>query len=87
MLAARHLGINPDIPAAELARSLKIRFCYKDNDLNELLQQVEGALHDPELSERTVLDLAQRLAYYTQSLKEENIAHADSVPRAFTRTN
>ena len=85
MLAGRHLGIHSDVPAEELARSLKVRFGYKDNDLDELLRQIESALHNPELSERAALELAQRLAYYTHGLKEENIAHADSFPRAFAR--
>ncbi len=87
MLAARHLGIHSDVPAEELARALKVRFRYKDNDLDELLRKIESALHNPELPERTALELAQRLAYYTHGLKEENIAHADSFPRAFARPN
>jgi hypothetical protein len=86
-LATRQLGVNSDLPACELARALKGRFRHKHDQLDELLQQIEAALHNPQLSESTALELAQRLADYTQSLKQENIAHADSLPRAVARTN
>ncbi len=93
MLATRQLGISPDISAAELARAVKNRMRYKDDDLNDLLQQIEAALRNPELSEAWALELAQRLSRYTQNLKsipfgkQETISHADSVPGAFARTN
>ncbi len=86
-LATRQLGINADVSAMELARALKARFHYKDDELLELLQRIEAALHNSELSERAALALAQQLAHYTQNLKQENIAHADSLPRAYARTN
>jgi Domain of unknown function (DUF4350) len=93
MLATRQLGISPDISAAELAHAVKSRMRYKDDDLNDLLQQIEAALRNPELSEAWALELAQRLSRYTQNLKsiplgkQETISHADSVAGAFARTN
>src|SRR5262249_30447342 len=92
MLATRQLGIAPEVPAADLARAVKNRMRYKDDDLADLLQQVEAALRNPELSEAWALELAQRLSRYTQNLKlipsqQETISHADSVAGAFARTN
>jgi hypothetical protein len=93
MLATRQLGLNPDAPAAELARALKSRLRYKDNTLDELFAQIENALHSPELSEKWALALAQQLAHRTHDLKlipleqQETTAHADSVPGAHARTN
>jgi hypothetical protein len=93
MLATRQLGISPDISAAELAGAVKNRMRYKDNDLNDLLQQIEAALRNSELSESWALELAQKLSRYTQNLKsislqkQETISHADSVAGAFARTN
>src|ERR1051326_4928550 len=46
MLATRQLGINPDAPAAELARALRSRLRYKDDKLDQLLEQIENALRD-----------------------------------------
>jgi hypothetical protein len=93
MLATRQLGIQSDVPAPELARALKNRFRYKDDALDDLLQQVEIALHNPELPEARALELVQELARHTQNLKsiarerQETISHADSVPGANARTN
>lgn len=87
MLATRQLGINSDVGAPELARALRNRFRYKDDHLSELLQQIETALHNPELAERGALALAQQLAHYTHSLNQEIIAHADRFPGAYARTN
>ena len=87
MLATRQLGINHDVPAPELARALKDRLRRKDNHLDELLQQIESALHSPELSEARALELAQQLAHEARNLKQETIVHADSVPGAHARTN
>jgi hypothetical protein len=93
MLATRQLGIRSDVPAPELARALKNRLRYKDNALDDLLQQIEIALHNPELSEAWALELVQQLSRHTQNLKliqlekQETISHADSVPGAHARTN
>lgn len=95
MLATRQLGINPDISAADLARAVKNRMRYKDDDLRDLLEQIEAALRNPELTESQALELAQRLNRYTQNLKliplkkdrQETISNADSVAGAFARTN
>ncbi len=93
MVATRQLGIRNDIPAPELARALKNRLRYKDNALDDLLQQIETALHNPELSEAWALELVQQLSRHTQNLKliqlekQETISHADSVPGAHARTN
>jgi hypothetical protein len=91
--AARQLGINQDVPAAELARALKHRLRYRDNTLEDLLQQIENALHNPELSEVYVLDLVQQLNRHAQNLKlisterQETNLHANRVPGAHPRTN
>jgi uncharacterized protein DUF4350 len=93
MLATRQLGIAADIAAPELARALKLRLRYTDDRLAELLQEIESALYAPELSEAHALELVQRLSLHTQNLKlisperQETIPHADSVPRAYARTN
>jgi hypothetical protein len=89
----RQLGISSDIRASELAKAVKNRFRYKDDFLEELLQQIETALHNPELPEAQALDLVQRLNQQAQRLKQisterqENTTHASSVPGAHTRTN
>lgn len=92
MLAARQLGMNPDAPTSELARALKTRLRYKDDELDQLFEQIENALRSPELSEKYALELAQQLAQRTHDLKfisleQETIAHADRVPGAHARTN
>lgn len=95
MLATRQLGIRPDVSASELAYAVKNRMRYKDNDLGDLLEQIESALHNPELSEAGALDLAQKLSHYMQKLKliplkkdeQETTLHADRVAGAFARTN
>src|SRR5207237_4170983 len=67
--AARQLGIRQDVPAADLARALKLRLRYKDVSLAELLQQIENALHNPELREAQALELVQQLNQHAQKLK------------------
>ena len=93
MLATRRLGLNADIPAAELAHSVKNRLNYKDDSFAKLLQQIEAALHNPELAEADALALVQQLNRHTQNLKlisaerQETTLHADRVPGAHARTN
>ncbi len=93
MLATRRLGLNADIPAAELAHSVQQRLNYKDDSFAELLQQIEAALHNPELAEADALALVQQLNRHTQNLKlisaerQETTLHADRVPGAHARTN
>jgi hypothetical protein len=93
MLATRRLGINTDVPAAELANSVKNRMNYKDGSFAALLQQIETALHNPELKEAYALELAQQLSRHAQNLKlisterQETTLHADRVPGAHARTN
>ena len=87
MLATRQLGLTPDVPAPELAHALKERLRRKDDPLGELLERIETALRQPDLSEERALALARQLAQYSQTLKQETIAHADSVPGARARTN
>lgn len=92
-LAARQLGINPDVPAADLARAVQNRLRYKDGAFAELLQQIETALHAPELSEVFALELVQQLNRHMHNLKmiplerQETELHADRVPGAHARTN
>jgi hypothetical protein len=91
--AARQLGISQDVPAADLARALKNRLRYKDDSLAKLLQQIENALHNPELREAQALELAQQLNRHAQDLKlnpmerQETDLHANRVPGAHARTN
>src|SRR6476646_1803487 len=91
--ASRQLGINQDVPAADLARALKNRLRYKDDSLAELLRQIENALHDPELQEAQALELVQQLNRHAQKLKlnpterQETNLHANRVPGAYARTN
>jgi uncharacterized protein DUF4350 len=91
--AARQLGINQDVPAADLARALKNRLRYKDDSLAELLRQIENALRDPELREAQALELVQQLNRHAQNLKlnpmerQETDLHANRVPGAHARTN
>jgi len=91
--AARQLGINQDVPAADLARALTNRMRYKDESLAELLRQIENALHNPELQEAQALELVQQLNRHAQKLKlnpterQETDLHANRVPGAHARTN
>ncbi len=96
--AARQLGINQDVPAADLARALKNRLRYKDDSLAELLQQIENALHNPELREAQALELVQQLNRHAQGVhahnpklnpmeRQETDLHANRVPGAHARTN
>jgi hypothetical protein len=93
MLAARRLGLNADIATADLARAVRSRLRYNDDSLAGLLQQIETALHNPQLAEAYALELAQQLNRHTQNLKlisserQENTLHADRVPGAHARTN
>src|SRR6266481_3748158 len=93
MQATRQLGINVDIPAAELARALKSRLRYTNDALEELFMEIESALREPELTEARALALVQKLNQHSMNLKsislgrQETTAHADSVPRAHARTN
>jgi hypothetical protein len=85
VLAARQLGINHDVPAAELARAVANRMQYKDEGFAELLQQIESALRSPELSQVFALDLVQQLSRHMHNLKmtsmerQETNFHADRV--------
>jgi hypothetical protein len=93
MLATRRLGISPDVPAAELARSVKNRLLYQDDSFESLLQQIEAALHNPELNEADALALVQQLNRHTHNLKlisteiQETTLHAERVTGAHARTN
>lgn len=93
MLATRRLGLNANIPAAELARAVRNRLRYQDDSFETLLQQIEAALHNPELAEADALELVQQLNRHTQNLKlisterQETTLHADRVSGAHARTN
>ena len=99
MLATRQLGHqSADIPAAELAHSAEQRLNYKDDSFAELLQQIEAALHNPELAEADALELVQQLNRHTQGFMRQSeidsawkdrrpTLHADRVPGAHARTN
>jgi hypothetical protein len=96
--AARQLGIRQDVPASELARAVKNRLRYKDDSLTGLLQQIESALHNPELREAQALELVQQLNRHARDVhvqnpklnpmeRQETDLHANRVPGAHARTN
>jgi hypothetical protein len=93
MLVTRRLGINADVAAADLALAVKNRLRYKDDSLAALLQQIEDALHNPELKEADALALVQQLDRHTRNLKlitmerQEKHFDADRVTGAHARTN
>jgi hypothetical protein len=88
-IVSRHLGLNPDIAADALARALRIRLGYKDENLPGLLRRIEAVLRQQEPDENLVLSLAQELNRHMQSLKllEENAIHGERVPGAQARAN
>jgi hypothetical protein len=92
-LATRQLGIHPDVPVADLARATRSQLRYKDDSFEELLRQIESALHNPELAEAYALELVQQLNQHMQNLKlismerQETNLHAERVPGAHARTN
>lgn len=92
-LAGRQLGLRTDVPAAELARGIRIRLGDKDDSLQDLLGRVETALYDPELQEATALELVQQLNLQACRLQlisfeqQEIVPHANRVPGAHSRTN
>lgn len=92
-LAARRLGLSPDISAEDLANSVKIRLRYKDDSLRGLLLQIESALHNPELKEDEALALVKELDGHIKNLKlisterQENPFDANRVTGAHARTN
>lgn len=69
MMAARHLGMKVDVPTADLARALRHRLGYKDDNLHDLLLSIETALYDPGLQESTALELVQQLNFHVQQLR------------------
>jgi hypothetical protein len=89
-LATRSLGLAPDTPIEDLARSLHTLLGYRDEGLLELMRTIESTLIDPTSSEKIVLDLVQQLNVHLQKLKfvqQETMAHAKRVPGAATRKN
>jgi hypothetical protein len=90
MIATRHLGLHPDTPVEELARTLHIRLRYKDDSLIDLIRRIEAALASPNAGEKNMLELVQQLNVHMQKLKlvqQETMAHAKRVPGAATRKN
>ena len=90
MTAARHLGLRPDVPAEDLARSLHNRLGYRDEGLLHLMHTIETTLANPYSKEETVLKLVQDLNAHMQQLKlvqQESIAHANRVPGVAARKN
>jgi len=90
-LAARQLGLKPDVSAADLARAIRDRLGYKDKNLEETLRQIEAAPYGPDLTEGRALDLVQQLSRHAYNLKfisqepQETASHADNVPGARPR--
>jgi hypothetical protein len=93
MLASRQLGLKTDVPAADLARAIRNRLGYKNDDLRDLLVRIEAALYDPELQEGAALELVQQLHSHARRLQlisfeqQEIVSHANRVPGARSRTN
>lgn len=69
MMAARQLGMKLDVPTADLARALRNRLGYKDDNLHDLLLRIEAALYDPGLQEKTALELVQQLNFHVHQLR------------------
>jgi len=69
MRATRQLGMKADVPTADLARALRNRLGYKDDNLQDLLQRIEDALSDPGLRENMVLELVQQLNFHYHQLQ------------------
>ncbi len=68
MRATRQLGLNAEVPAADLARAIRNRLNYKDDSLQDLLRDIEAAMYDPELTEARALELVQQLSLHARSL-------------------
>ncbi|HET7871383.1 MAG TPA: hypothetical protein VFL42_02655, partial [Terriglobales bacterium] len=68
-LAARQLGLKPDVDSADLARALRNRTGYKDKGLEELLAEIETTLRYGEPKEERALKLLQDLNRHMQDLK------------------
>jgi Domain of unknown function (DUF4350) len=69
MLAARQLGLKPDVEAALLALALRKRTGSKDKGLEELLNEIETTLRYGDPKEEQVLKLLQELNRHMQDLK------------------
>lgn len=68
-LATRQLGLRPDVSSGDLARALGHRTGYKEQGLEELLQNIETTLSYGDPKEEQVLKLLQELSRHTQNLK------------------
>lgn len=81
-VAARRLGLQPDLPVDALARSVRNRFGYKDDSLPGLLHTIEAVLKEDLPGEETVLHLTQELNQHMHNLKllQENVTHGERVP-------
>jgi Domain of unknown function (DUF4350) len=92
-MASRQLGLKTDVPTLDLARAVRNRLGYRDDNVQELLQEIESAMYDPQLRENAALKLVQQLSIHTRRLqlisfeRQEIASHADSVPGARARTN
>ncbi|HEY1940367.1 MAG TPA: DUF4350 domain-containing protein [Candidatus Angelobacter sp.] len=92
-LASRRLGLNADAPVTDLANAVRNQLHYQDDSFEDLLLQIESALHNPELSEARALELVQQLDRHARNLKfismerQETTLHADRVQGAHARTN
>jgi hypothetical protein len=91
--AIRQLALKNEISARDLARAIGNRFGRKDSQLEDLLERVEIALYDPELSEAEALKLVQELNAHAQRLqliafeRQEIFPHAGNVAGAHSRKN
>lgn len=92
-LASRQLGLKTDVLTPDLARAVRNRLRYRDDNVQELLQEIESAMYDPQLREDAALKLVQQLNVHARRLqlisfeRQEIASHADSVPGAHARTN
>ncbi|HEV2964089.1 MAG TPA: DUF4350 domain-containing protein [Candidatus Angelobacter sp.] len=68
-LLTRRLGLRPDTTSDDLARAVRNRLGYKDNDLETTLKQIEASSRAPDLTEAQVLDLVQRLSRHAHNMK------------------
>src|SRR5262249_45190684 len=92
-LAIRQLALKPDVSATELARAVRKRLGYKDEKVEDLLQRIEAALYDPDLSESRALEMVQELNSHSRQLgliavnRQEPSPHASSLAGADSRKN
>jgi hypothetical protein len=68
-LLIRRLGLRNDVTASELLEAARRKLGYRDPEFEETIHRILERIHDPELTEATVLGLVQKLNGYARNLK------------------